>query len=104
MECSHWPTPTKWVCNPFASVSVSVSASMNNSAYYNLTHFLSVSVSVSVSGSVNTPLNTLPETDSATDSGLVLKPDGYIVLCITCSHFTDSDSDPYSLFLCRTGI
>ena len=33
MECSHLPTPTptKWVCNPFASVllSVSVSASVN---------------------------------------------------------------------------
>ena len=42
MECSHWPTPTqtltptKWVRNPFASVSVSVL--------------------VSVSASVNTPL------------------------------------------------
>ena len=26
MECSHWPTPTpdKWVCSPFASVSVAV--------------------------------------------------------------------------------
>ena len=47
MECSHWPTltptqiliptpiMTKWVCNPFASVSVSVLASLNSSAYYN---------------------------------------------------------------------
>ena len=60
MECSHWPTLTqtptptltKWVCNPFASASVSVSASLNSSAYYNWTYFLSVSVSVS--GSVNT--------------------------------------------------
>ena len=26
MECSHWttPTPTKWVCNPFACVGVGV--------------------------------------------------------------------------------
>ena len=75
---------------------------MKSSAYYNLTHFLSVS------GSVNTPLNTLPETgwatDSGTDSGLDLKPDGYIVLCRTCSHCTDSDSDLFYLFLCRTGI
>ena len=30
--------------------------------------------------------------------------DGYIVLCRTCSHCTDSDSDPFSLFLYRTGI
>ena len=47
MECSHWPTltptqiliptpiMTKWVCNPFTSVSVSVLASLNSSAYYN---------------------------------------------------------------------
>ena len=48
------PTPTKWVCNPFASVSVSVLASPNSVAYYNWTHFLSVSVSVSAN--VNTPL------------------------------------------------
>ena len=27
------------------------------------------------------------------------KPCGYIVLCRTCSHCTDLDSDPYSLFL-----
>ena len=45
MECSHWqtltqtPTLTKWVCNPFASVSLSVSVlesvstSVNISAY-----------------------------------------------------------------------
>ena len=68
MECSHWPTPTqaptqtptptKWVCNPFASVlvllsvHVSVSASMNTSTQFYSTHFLSVSVL----GSVNTPL------------------------------------------------
>ena len=41
MVCSHWPTPTKWVCNPIALalVSVSVSGSVNAS-----THFLSVSV------------------------------------------------------------
>ena len=57
MQYSHWqtptptqiPTPTKWVCNPFASVSVSVLASLNSSAHYNWTHFLSVSVSASVS-------------------------------------------------------
>ena len=62
IECSHWstrtqiPTPTKWVCNPFASVSVSMLVSLNSSAYYNWTHLLSVSVSVSVSTNVNTPL------------------------------------------------
>ena len=39
------PTPTKWVCNPFASVSVlvsvpvSVSASMNTSRQFYSTHF-----------------------------------------------------------------
>ena len=43
---------------------------------------------------------TLTETDSGSGS----KPHGYIVLCRTCSHYTDSDSDPYSLFLHRTGI
>ena len=43
-------------------------------------------------------LVTLP--DSNSDSKL----DGYIVLCRTCSHCTDSDSDPYSLFVYRTGI
>ena len=32
------------------------------------------------------------------------KPDGYIVQCRTCSHCTDSESDPYFLFLCTTGI
>ena len=36
--------------------------------------------------------------------GLGYRPDGYIVVCRTCSHCTDVDSDPYSLFLCRTGI
>ena len=47
---------------------------------------------------------TLTETDSDTDSDLDSKPNGYIVLCRTCSHCTDSDSDPYSLFLHRIGI
>ena len=28
------------------------------------------------------------------------KPNGYIVLCRTCSHCTDSDLDPYSLYIC----
>ena len=31
-------------------------------------------------------------------------PNGYIVLCRTCSYCTDLDSHPYSLFLERTGI
>ena len=44
-------------------------------------------------------LFTLTETDSGTDSDLDSKPSGYIVLCRTCSHCTDSDLDPYSLFL-----
>ena len=38
------------------------------------------------------------------DSDLDSTPDGYIVLCRTWSHCTDSDWDPYSLFLHRTGI
>ena len=42
-------------------------------------------------------LNTLPNSDSNS----VFKPDGYIVLCRTWSHCTDSDSDPCSLFLHR---
>ena len=41
---------------------------------------------------------TLTETDSGTDSDLDSKPDGYIVLCRTCSHCTDSDSDLYFYF------
>ena len=47
---------------------------------------------------------TLPQTDSVMDSDSDSKPNGYIVLRRTCSHCTDSDSDPYYLFLCRTGI
>ena len=45
---------------------------------------------------------TLPETDSGMDSDSDSKPNGYIVLCKTCSHCTDSDLGPYSPFLCRT--
>ena len=45
-------------------------------------------------------LFTLTETDLDSDS----KHDGYIVICRTCSHSTGLHSDPYSLFLCRTGI
>ena len=44
----------------------------------------------------------LLDMDSGTDS--VCNFNGYIVLCRTCSHCTDSDWDPYFLFLCRTGI
>ena len=73
MECSHWPTPTptKWVCNPFAFVwvLVSVSASLNSSAYYNWTHYLSVSASVSAS--VNTQLEG-GKTKSNVISGVVV--------------------------------
>ena len=47
---------------------------------------------------------TLTETDSGTDSDSNSKPDGYITLCRTCSHCRKSESDPYSLFLCGTGI
>ena len=47
---------------------------------------------------------TLQETDSGTDPYSDSKLDGYIVLCRTCSHCTDSDFDAYSLFLYRTGI
>ena len=32
------------------------------------------------------------------------KPNGYFLLYRTCSQCTDSDSDPYSLFLYRRGI
>ena len=49
-------------------------------------------------------LFTLTETDSDTDSDSHSKPNGHIVLCRTCSHCTDSDSDPYSLFVHRTRI
>ena len=38
--------------------------------------------------------------DSDSDS----KHNGYIALCRTCSHCIDLESDPYYLFLCRTGI
>ena len=49
MVCSHCPTPiqtptpTKWVCNPIASVSLSmsVSGSMNTSTQFFIHHFLS---------------------------------------------------------------
>ena len=47
---------------------------------------------------------TLTEMDSGTGSDSDSKPDGYIVLCRTYPHCTDFDSNPYSLFLCRTGI
>ena len=47
---------------------------------------------------------TLTEINSVTDSDSDSKPNGYIVLCKMCSHCTDLDSDPYSLFLFRTGI
>ena len=46
----------------------------------------------------------LTDTDSGTDSDSDSKPNGYIVLCRTCSGCIDSDSDRYSLFLYRTGI
>ena len=36
--------------------------------------------------------------------GFIPHKESSIVLCRTCSHCTDSDLDPYSLFLCRTGI
>ena len=49
-------------------------------------------------------LFTLVEMDLGTDSDLDSKPNGYIVLCRICLHFTDSDSDPCSLSLCRTRI
>ena len=49
-------------------------------------------------------LFTLTETDSSTDSDSDSKSNGYIVLCRTCSHYTDSDSDLYSPFLYRTRI
>ena len=46
----------------------------------------------------------LTDTDSGVDSDLDSKPDGYIALYKNCSHCTDSDLDPYSPFLYRTGI
>ena len=47
---------------------------------------------------------TLAETDLGTDSDLDSKPDDYILLWRTYSRWVDLDSDPYSLFVCRTGI
>ena len=44
----------------------------------------------------------LMETDLGTDSDSDSKPDGYIILYRDCSNCMDSD--PYSLFLYRTGI
>ena len=41
----------------------------------------------------------MTEMDSGTESDS--KANGYIVLCRTCSHCTNWDSDLYSLFLCR---
>ena len=38
--------------------------------------------------------------DTGTDSES--KPDGYIVLCRKCAHYTGSDLEPYSLFLRST--
>ena len=46
---------------------------------------------------------TLTETDSGMDSDCDSKRHVYTVLCRTWLHCTDSDSDPYSLILCRTG-
>ena len=47
---------------------------------------------------------TLMETDFGTNSDSDSKPDGYIVLCRTSLHCTDTDSDPYFLVQYRTGI
>ena len=46
-------------------------------------------------------LFTLTETDSGTDSDSDSKPNGYIVLCRTCSDCTDSDSllSPFTMTL-----
>ena len=49
-------------------------------------------------------LTTLPDLDMGTNSDSDSKPDGYIKLRRTCSHCTDSGTDPYSLFLHRTEI
>ena len=43
----------------------------------------------------------LTETNSGADSDSDSKPNGYIVLCRICSHCTDLDLGPYSLFLQR---
>ena len=42
------------------------------------------------------------DSDTVKDWDSDSKPDGYIVLCSTCSHW--KDSDPYSPFLYETGI
>ena len=47
-------------------------------------------------------LFTLTENKSGMDSDSDSKPDDSLVLCRTCTYYTDSD--PYSLFLYRTGI
>ena len=54
--------------------------------------------------SVRYGLFPLLDSDSDSESHSDSKPYGYIVLCKTCFHCTDSDSDPYFLFLYRTGI
>ena len=46
----------------------------------------------------------LTETKSGMDSDSDSIPDDSLVLCRTCTYYTDLDSDPYSLFLYRTGI
>ena len=43
-------------------------------------------------------LFTLTETDSGTESDSDSKPDGYIVLCRTCTHCTDLNLDPTPYF------
>ena len=55
-------------------------------------------------GSYFNGLFTFTETDSGTDSDSDSEPDGYTVLFRICTHDTDSDLDPYSLFLYTTGI
>ena len=47
---------------------------------------------------------TLTESDSGIQSDSESKPNGYIVRYRTCSHCTDSDFNPYLLFLCRTEV
>ena len=47
---------------------------------------------------------TLMEMDLSVNLDSDFKLDGYIVLCRTCPHCTDSDLDPYTLFLYRTGV
>ena len=77
--------------HPYLGVLLTLRDGLNDSTTVNNAAFYRIIFHCGGNGSF-----TLTETDSGTDSDS--KPDSYIVLCRTCSHFTDSESDPYSYF------